>query len=214
MCSELEVAIKDPKGFHPTKSLLSMIEEDIEAMEAIYMMVRLFAPARHSYPELTSFAPPSGAITRANRKRRSVARADPTLYPRVRAPAGRLMPRAPADALLLGPFRIFPVPLDLMSETKRICSVFASEWCGRAASHLRLCLPANAALLTLLLTFGSRLKRIHLSLTHGPSLQSLHGMGFKRIQADSGRLAQILINLLSNAIRESLLQKLLCVVSS
>jgi signal transduction histidine kinase len=27
-------------------------------------------------------------------------------------------------------------------------------------------------------------------------------MGFKRIQADSGRLAQILINLLSNAIRE------------
>lgn len=59
------------------------------------------------------------------------------------------------------------------------------------------------ALLTMILTYASRLKRIHLSLTHGPSLQSLHGMGFKRIQADSGRLAQILINLLSNAIRKS-----------
>lgn len=40
MCSELQVAIKDPAGFHPTKSLLSMLEEDIEAMEAIFMMVR------------------------------------------------------------------------------------------------------------------------------------------------------------------------------
>jgi hypothetical protein len=47
MCSELQVAIKDPAGFHPTRSLLSMIEEDIEAMEAIFMMVRVAPPGGH-----------------------------------------------------------------------------------------------------------------------------------------------------------------------
>lgn len=48
---------------------------------------------------------------------------------------------------------------------------------------------------------SSRLKQIQLTLVHGESLRSLHKLGFQRIHADSGRLAQVIINLLSNAIR-------------
>jgi len=48
---------------------------------------------------------------------------------------------------------------------------------------------------------SSRLKQIQLTLVHGESLRSLHQLGFQRIHADSGRLAQVIINLLSNAIR-------------
>lgn len=50
----------------------------------------------------------------------------------------------------------------------------------------------------------SRLKGIQLDLIHGESLKSLHALGFHQLLADPGRLGQVLINLLSNAIRTPL----------
>ncbi|CED83965.1 response regulator receiver sensor signal transduction histidine kinase [Phaffia rhodozyma] len=127
---ELQKAFNSREGLRPTSSLLCMLEEDIDALDAIYTMA--LSQERIANDVL------------------SLAR------------------------IQLSTFDIFPIQMDLMKEVKRIVSTFASE---------------------------CRLKRINLTIEFGQSLLGLQKLGFTKIFADPGRLSQVVVNLLSNAIR-------------